>query len=272
MLFPLLCTLVSAALGGAVLRLLWRQELKIGLEAALGLLLLCEPLCFMAMPGYPGLCPFSLACLLTYCKLHVSGLLPVQEKTILIARCDSGFGHALAKHLNKLGFTVFAGVLYLDGPGAQDLQMCGSGRLTVLQLDVTNSEQIAQAFEQVKAQLKKSSLAEQPLGLWDIMNNARVLEIIANGELLPTDVYKHCMEVNFIGAVEVTKIFLRLLRQAKGRLVNVTSIAGSTPLMGFAAYSASKAAFNMFSNILRRELAVWGIKVIIIQPSGFRTG
>ncbi|XP_067905278.1 estradiol 17-beta-dehydrogenase 2 isoform X2 [Heterodontus francisci] len=171
----------------------------------------------------------------------------------------------MAKYLDKLGFTVFAGVLYLDGPGAGDLKTGGSNRLTVLQLDVTSSEQIAKTFAQVKAQLKNR-------GLWGVVNNAGVLEFVSDAELLPMNIYKRCMEVNFFGAVELTKMFLPLLRQAKGRLVNITSVAGTTPLLGFAAYGASKAALNMFSNILRQELAIWGVKVTTIQPGGFKTG
>ncbi|XP_078257897.1 17-beta-hydroxysteroid dehydrogenase type 2 [Rhinoraja longicauda] len=267
MVLPLLYSAVAAALGGAVLRLLLRQELEPGWAAALRLLLplLSQPLCSVAVPGYPGFCLFSLVCLLAYSQLPVSQLLPVQGKAILITGCDSGFGHALAKYLDKLGFTVFAGVLYHDGPGAQDLKMCGSERLTVLQLNVTSSEQIAGTFEHVKAQLKNG-------GLWGIVNNAGVLGIVADAELLPMNIYKHCMEVNFFGAVELTKIFLPLLRQAKGRLVNITSLAGVTPLLGCGAYGASKAALRMFSNVLRYELAIWGVKVAVIQPSGFKTG
>ncbi|XP_048461918.1 estradiol 17-beta-dehydrogenase 2 [Rhincodon typus] len=181
------------------------------------------------------------------------------------SRCDSGFGHALAKHLDKLGFTVFAGVLYLDGPGAEDLKTSGSNRLMVLQLDVTSSEQIVKSHAQVKCQLKNR-------GLWALVNNAGVLEFVADAELLPMTIYKRCMDVNFFGAVELTKMFLPLLHQAKGRLVTISSIAGTIPLQGYAAYGASKAALTMFSNVLRQELAMWGVKVAIIQPSGFKTG
>ncbi|XP_059849133.1 17-beta-hydroxysteroid dehydrogenase type 2-like isoform X1 [Hypanus sabinus] len=267
MLFPLLYTLVTAAFGGAVLRLLLKQELNLGRETALGLLLLLlfEPLCYNVTPGYLGFCLFSLACLLAYWKLPTPGFLPVQEKAVLITGCDSGFGHALAKYLDELGFIVFAGVLFLDGPGAQDLKRCGSDRLTVLQMDVTNSQQISEVFEYVKAQLKDK-------GLWGIVNNAGILEVFAEAEILPMNAYKHCLEVNFLGAVEVTKVFLPLLRQAKGRLINVSSLAGSVPIMRFAPYNASKAALSIFSNTLRFELAIWGVKVAIIQPSLFKTG
>ncbi|XP_059849134.1 17-beta-hydroxysteroid dehydrogenase type 2-like isoform X2 [Hypanus sabinus] len=196
MLFPLLYTLVTAAFGGAVLRLLLKQELNLGRETALGLLLLLlfEPLCYNVTPGYLGFCLFSLACLLAYWKLPTPGFLPVQEKAVLIT------------------------------------------------------------------------------GLWGIVNNAGILEVFAEAEILPMNAYKHCLEVNFLGAVEVTKVFLPLLRQAKGRLINVSSLAGSVPIMRFAPYNASKAALSIFSNTLRFELAIWGVKVAIIQPSLFKTG
>lgn len=64
------------------------------------------------------------------------------------------------------------------------------------------------------------------LGLWGIVHNAGVLGYVADGELLPISVYKQCMDVNFIGVVQVTKMFMPLLRKAKGRLVTISSMAG----------------------------------------------
>lgn len=59
-----------------------------------------------------------------------------------------------------------------------------------------------------------------------MVNNAGILGLPADGELIPMSHYKQCMAVNFFGAVEVTKAFLPLLRKSKGRLVNVSSMAG----------------------------------------------
>ncbi|KAG8562812.1 hypothetical protein GDO81_015824 [Engystomops pustulosus] len=108
-------------------------------------------------------------------------------------------------------------------------------------------------------------------GLWGIVHNAGVLGYMADGELLPLSVYKQCMDVNFIGVVQVTKMFMPLLRKAKGRLVTISSMAGHTPLPGFAAYAASKAALSMFSAVMRQDLFKWGVKVSAIYPSGFKT-
>ncbi|XP_056381799.1 17-beta-hydroxysteroid dehydrogenase type 2 isoform X3 [Hyla sarda] len=108
-------------------------------------------------------------------------------------------------------------------------------------------------------------------GLWGIVHNAGVLGYMADGELLPISVYKQCMDVNFIGVVQVTKIFMPLLRKAKGRLVTISSMAGHTPIPGFAAYAASKAALSMFSAVMRQDLLKWSVKVSAIHPSGFKT-
>nr|XP_020727940.1 estradiol 17-beta-dehydrogenase 2 isoform X3 [Odocoileus virginianus texanus] len=108
-------------------------------------------------------------------------------------------------------------------------------------------------------------------GLWAVINNAGVLGFPTDGELIPMTEYKRCMAVNFFGAVEVTKEFLPLLRKSKGRLVNISSMAGGVPMQKMAAYGSSKAALIMFSSILRQELSKWGVKVSVIQPGGFRT-
>lgn len=74
----------------------------------------------------------------------------------LAVGCDSGFGHALAKYLDRLGFTVFAGVLNEQGPGSVELKRSGSERLSVLQLDVTDTVQIEQAYLEIKARTKET--------------------------------------------------------------------------------------------------------------------
>uniref|UniRef100_A0A8C7E862 Hydroxysteroid 17-beta dehydrogenase 2 n=1 Tax=Nothoprocta perdicaria TaxID=30464 RepID=A0A8C7E862_NOTPE len=109
-------------------------------------------------------------------------------------------------------------------------------------------------------------------GLWGVVNNAGILGFPADGELLPMSTYRHCMDVNFFGAVEVSKTFLPLLRKSQGRLVNMSSMAGGIPLPKYAAYGASKAALSMFSGVMRQELSKWGVKVAAVHPSGFRTG
>lgn len=62
----------------------------------------------------------------------------------------SGFGHELAKRLDQLGFTVFAGCLSEKSTGAQDLRKTSSRRVHILKLDVTKSDDIERATETVR--------------------------------------------------------------------------------------------------------------------------
>ncbi|XP_034880607.1 17-beta-hydroxysteroid dehydrogenase type 2 [Mirounga angustirostris] len=205
-----------------------------------------------------------LSCFLLYTYLSGQELLPVDQKAVLITGGDSGFGHALSKYLDELGFTVFVGVLDETGSGAEELRRTCSERLSVLQMDITDPQQIKDAHRKVVEKL-------QNRGLWAVVNNAGIIGLPADGELIPMTEYKKCMAVNFFGAVEVTKAFLPLLRKSKGRLVNISSMAGEVPMEKLAAYSSSKAALTMFSAVMRQELSKWGIKVSVIQPGGFRT-
>ncbi|XP_025716312.2 LOW QUALITY PROTEIN: 17-beta-hydroxysteroid dehydrogenase type 2 [Callorhinus ursinus] len=204
------------------------------------------------------------SCFLLYTYLSGQELLPVDQKAVLITGGDSGFGHALSKYLDELGFTVFVGVLDETGSGAEELRRTCSQRLSVLQMDITDPQQIKDAHRKVVEKL-------QNRGLWAVVNNAGIIGLPADGELIPMTEYKKCMAVNFFGAVEVTKAFLPLLRKSKGRLVNISSMAGGVPMEKLAAYSSSKAALTMFSAVMRQELSKWGIKVSVIQPGGFRT-
>ncbi|XP_023281602.1 D-beta-hydroxybutyrate dehydrogenase, mitochondrial-like, partial [Seriola lalandi dorsalis] len=84
--------------------------------------------------------------------------LQVKGKAVLITGCDTGFGHALAKHLHKLGFIVFAGCLLKDkdGEGAKELEEFHSDRMKVIQLDVCSEEQVKQAVEYIKDNMEDS--------------------------------------------------------------------------------------------------------------------
>ena len=71
--------------------------------------------------------------------------------------CDSGFGHELAKRLDTLGATVFAGCLFPEDAGAKELKSACSNRLHVLHLDVTREEHVRNAVKYVKNSLGNKS-------------------------------------------------------------------------------------------------------------------
>ncbi|XP_078112405.1 17-beta-hydroxysteroid dehydrogenase type 2 [Sander vitreus] len=188
----------------------------------------------------------------------------LQSRAVLITGCDSGFGLALASRLSEAGLKVFAGVLDENGAGARRLREQGSQNLQVLQLDVTDDGQIETAHRHVCSQLHNT-------GLWGLVNNAGVLHCPADAELHPMRAYRLCMDVNFLSAVKMSQVFLPLLRRSRGRIVNMSSMAGEVAMPLLAAYGASKAALSVFSRVMRLELSVWGVTVVTIQPAGFRT-
>ncbi|XP_004280152.1 17-beta-hydroxysteroid dehydrogenase type 2 [Orcinus orca] len=258
-----LCLTVTAVLGGTIFCKLKKNQGQVGRKVVC-LAGLWGGACLLSLSLFWGLILFSLSCFLVYTYFSGQELLPADQKAVLITGGDSGIGHALSKYLDELGFTVFAGVLDEKGSGAEELRRTCSKRLSVLQLDVTDPQQIKDAHSKVKEKL-------QNRGLWAVVNNAGILGLPTDGELIPMTEYKRCMAVNFFGAVEVTKAFLPLLRKSKGRLVNISSMAGGVPMEKLAAYSSSKAALTMFSAVMRQELSKWGVKVSVIQPGGFRT-
>ncbi|XP_068137246.1 D-beta-hydroxybutyrate dehydrogenase, mitochondrial-like [Hyperolius riggenbachi] len=194
------------------------------------------------------------------------GTLPVEGKAVLITGCDTGFGLASAKHLHKLGFTVFAGCLLKDknGEGAQELENFQSDRMNVLQMNVCSDEEIAQAVELVKKHLEDSGKG----GLWGLVNNAGVAAF-GEVEFTTLHTYKETAEVNLWGTVRVTKAFLPLIRRCKGRVVCISSMLGrmGSPLRS--SYCITKYGVEAFSDCLRMEMYKWGVKVILIEPGNF---
>uniref|UniRef100_A0A8C6YJL9 Hydroxysteroid 17-beta dehydrogenase 2 n=1 Tax=Nothoprocta perdicaria TaxID=30464 RepID=A0A8C6YJL9_NOTPE len=224
------------------------------LPAALGLL------CVPALGAAGALLVFS-GTLLIFSAARPPAALPAAGRAVLITGSDTGIGHALAKYLDNMGFIVFAGVLNKDGPGAEELRRTCSQRLSLLHF--------CDIVMEIVMYLKWSPCLFSS-GLWGVVNNAGILGFPADGELLPMSTYRHCMDVNFFGAVEVSKTFLPLLRKSQGRLVNMSSMAGGIPLPKYAAYGASKAALSMFSGVMRQELSKWGVKVAAVHPSGIQ--
>ncbi|XP_028257079.1 11-beta-hydroxysteroid dehydrogenase type 2 [Parambassis ranga] len=220
---------------------------------------------------WPFCLPAVLLVLLAVCLYYATrssplpSALPAHGKAVFITGCDSGFGNVTVKHLDSLGFDVFATVLDLKGDGARELQRTCSPRLTLLQVDITQPQQVQQALLDTKAKLGLK-------GLWGLVNNAGVCVNFGDAELSLMSNFRGCMEVNFFGTLNVTKSFLPLLRQAKGRIVTISSPAGDQPFPSLAAYGASKAALNLFTNTLRHELEPWGVRVSTILPSSYKTG
>jgi NAD(P)-dependent dehydrogenase (short-subunit alcohol dehydrogenase family) len=107
-------------------------------------------------------------------------------------------------------------------------------------------------------------------GLAGLVNNAGI-GVAGPQEFLTPEDWRRQFEVNVFGHIATTQALLALIRKARGRIVNVTSIAGrmATPFLG--PYAASKHAMEAVSDSLRQELRPWGIHVAIIEPGSIAT-
>nr|XP_033795639.1 17-beta-hydroxysteroid dehydrogenase type 6-like [Geotrypetes seraphini] len=183
------------------------------------------------------------------------------DKYVFITGCDSGFGNQLACQLDRRGLRVLAACQTQQG--AEQLKKTTSQRLQTIILEVTNSENVAAAASWVKQQVGDR-------GLWGLVNNAGILHPIAPCEWLTKDDFVKVLNVNLVGMIDVTLSLISLIRKSKGRIVNVSSIAGRISLCG-GGYCISKFGVEAFSDMLRRDLQSFGVKVSIIEPGFFKT-
>ena len=175
---------------------------------------------------------------------------------IFITGASSGIGEACALDLDKRGYHVFAGVRReID---AESLCQRASERLQPVMVDIADRAQVGAAAETVR-----QALGQEPLV--GLINNAGI-SVGGPLEFTPIDRLRHQLEINVISQVAVTQLFIPLLRKSQGRIINVGSIAGifASPMMG--PYCASKYAMEAISDVLRRELKPWKIKVSLLEP------
>ena len=182
-------------------------------------------------------------------------------RSVVVTGASTGIGAACARRLDRLGFQVFAGVRNA-GDGAT-LSASASEKLVPVHLDVMMEESIAEAVALVERTVR-------PAGLAGLVNNAGIA-VAGPIEAVPIEQARRQVEVNVIGQMAVTQAFLPLLRQGRGRIVNMSSIAGlaATPFLGW--YGASKFALEALTDALRLELRPWGIEVSSVEPGAIAT-
>ncbi|OWK17060.1 RDH16 [Cervus elaphus hippelaphus] len=168
-----------------------------------------------------------------------------------------------------LHLAVLVGLYYLlrwyqeTQVGAEQLRNQTSDRLQTVILDVTKTESVAAATEWVKERVGDR-------GLWGLVNNAGISMPTAPNEWLTKQDFVKILDVNLLGVIDVTLNVLPLVRKARGRVVNVSSVMGRVALFG-GGYCMSKYGLEAFSDSLRRELSYFGVKVVMIEPGFFKT-
>jgi NAD(P)-dependent dehydrogenase (short-subunit alcohol dehydrogenase family) len=172
---------------------------------------------------------------------------------VLVTGASSGIGEACVLRLRSAGRRVVGGVR-----SAADAEALRARGVEPVELDITNPEQIAAAAEAVGPELA------------GLVANAGIA-VAAPLELVPLDELRRQLEVNVVGQIALVQAFLPALRRARGRIVLMGSVGGRSALPFLGPYAASKHALEAFADVLRVELAPWGVAVSIVEPASIRT-
>jgi NAD(P)-dependent dehydrogenase (short-subunit alcohol dehydrogenase family) len=181
-------------------------------------------------------------------------------KTWFITGASSGFGTAFALHALERGDNVVATARSMSKLDA--LVARAPSRVLAVKLDVTLSADIQPAVD----------AAVRRFGRIDYLFNNAGYGIVGAVEETSDTELRAVMDTNFFGAAAVTRAVLPVMRaQRSGAIVNISSMGGQMSFEGVSAYSASKFALEGMSEALALEVKPFGIKVLIVEPGGFRT-
>lgn len=181
-------------------------------------------------------------------------------KTWLITGCSSGIGKGIAKAVLKSGDQAVVTARNKDK--VKDIVAKYPQRAIAVSLDVCNQESIMQAVKE----------AYEKFGTIDVLvNNAGYgyRSAIEEGE---DEEIQKLYQTNLFGPIHLIQAVLPKMREQKsGFILNVTSIAAARSAIGSGYYASSKAALELMTNGLMKEVAPLGIKAMVIQPGAFRT-
>ena len=174
---------------------------------------------------------------------------------VLITGCSSGLGRASARLFQAAGYRTIA--TGLDESELGELRVLGCETLT---LDVSNEEQRRSAVATV----------EQRHGAIGVLVNNAGYGQYGTIEEVPLDLIRRCFETNVFGMVRMAQLVLPAMRRARrGRIVNVSSVAGRVTTAGGGVYHMTKYAIEAMADALRPEVKPFGIDVVNVLPGPF---
>lgn len=185
-------------------------------------------------------------------------------KVILITGASSGIGAATAKH-----FAQFNASLALAGRNLANLKQVASDCKAIscespfiFTGDLTNEEETRALIESVLNHYTRLDI---------LVNNAATAEL---GSIEDTSLaqYDRVLNTNVRSVYHLTMLAVPHLIRTKGSIINVSSVSGLRPSLGFLAYCTSKAAIDQFTRSLALELADKGVRVNSVSPGVILTG
>ncbi len=180
-----------------------------------------------------------------------------EQKAVLITGASTGIGRNMAETLAREGFFVYAGARKDEDLAELD----AIDNVKGVRLDVTKQDQVDAAVAFVR---------KEGRGLWAVVNNAGV-GTRAPVAAVTDDELDFVFGVNVTGVVRVTRAFIPLIVESRGRIVTTGSIAGIRSGAGSSVYSMSKHAIEAFTDSLAAEMADAGVQVSVIEPGAYKS-
>ncbi|QOC24722.1 SDR family oxidoreductase [Microbacterium hominis] len=175
-------------------------------------------------------------------------------RVAVVTGASSGIGEATARALHAAGYRVALLARRTDRITATAAEL-GDGALAIA-ADVTDRDSLTTAAAQVKTELGRADV---------LINNAGIM-LLGPFSADQRDDYRQMIEVNLLGAITTTEVFLDQLTASKGGdIVNISSVAGRTARAGNGVYAATKWDINGWSEALRQELLP-AVRVTLIEP------
>lgn len=190
-----------------------------------------------------------------------------ERKTVLVTGVSTGIGYATAERLISAGYRVLGNVRKTED--ADRCQEAFGEAFTPLLFDLTDEDAVRRHAVRLPELTGEQGLAA-------LINNAG---ISLPGPLAHLDLHdiRHLFEVNVFGLIHLTQQCLPFLGADRtrcsppGRIINISSTGGRIVHPFIGAYCASKFALEAFSDALRRELFIYDIPVIVIEPDATKT-
>ena len=174
------------------------------------------------------------------------------KKVVLVTGTSTGIGHATAVRAAAAGWQVVATMR--DPSRDPDLRDAG---VDVRRLDVTDAGSVAACLEHVGTTYGR---------LDAVVNNAGISNFDPTMEMSTLDNLRRALEVNFVGAVAVSRLAMPMLRASRGRLVSIGSVHGVVGQPFNEGYAAAKFALEGFMESLAPVAAVHGVAVSVVVP------